>query len=335
MRNPSRTSRLPQLLAAVLGTVMLHAAQAAGPHIERLSSTVSDLSKSVAFYERGLSFELVRYEDRAGEDFARLSGVPGAKARAAVLRLGTAEIELVQYTSGTGRKIPADSKSPDLWFQHFAIIVSDMKKAHAQLAKLHPLGISAKGPQQLPPSTGNVQAFKFKDPDGHPLELLYFPAGAGRPMWHEPSSDRIFLGIDHTAIGISDTGATKAFYTDLLGIPMAYESLNSGPTQERLDGTLGAVVRITGILPPSGGIGIEFLDYRTPPTGRIAPVDTVGNDLSHMHVVLRVEALDALAKTLADHKVPFVSPGPQPLPGGLRGLQVRDPDRHVVQLIGQ
>lgn len=335
MLNPSWPGALRVLLASALSAVCLQYALAAGPHIERISSTVSNLGRSVSFYERGLGFELVRYEDRSGEDYARLSGVPDAKARVAVLRLGGSEIELVQYTSGTGRRIPTDSKSPDLWFQHFAIIVSDMKRAYAQLKLLRPIEISAGGPQQLPPSTGNVQAFKFKDPDGHPLELLYFPTGAGRPVWQEPADGRIFLGIDHTAIGIADTAASKTFYAELLGLPVAYETVNTGPTQERLDGTLGAVVHITGVLPPSGGIGVEFLDYRTPPTGRATPVDTAGNDLVHMHLVLHVDSLDALAETLAERKVPFISPGPQPLPGGLRGLQVRDPDRHVIQLVGQ
>ena len=44
--------------------------------------------------------------------------------------------------------------------------------------------ISEGGPQLLPPSNGAVRAFKFRDPDGHPLELIWFPPGQGRAVWH-------------------------------------------------------------------------------------------------------------------------------------------------------
>jgi hypothetical protein len=39
------------------------------------------------------------------------------------------------------------------------------------------------------PRNGSVQAFKFRDRDGHPLELLYFPPGQGRPIWHQQAKD--------------------------------------------------------------------------------------------------------------------------------------------------
>src|SRR5262249_25717905 len=81
--------------------------------------------------------------------------------------------------------------------------------------------ISVGGPQILPPRNGSVRAFKFRDPDGHPLELLYFPPGQGRPIWHQQARDDTFLGIDHSAIGISDTSVSLAFYADILGMTQA------------------------------------------------------------------------------------------------------------------
>ena len=39
-------------------------------------------------------------------------------------------------------------------------------------------------PQRLPDwnaTAGGIKAFYFKDPDGHPLEILQFPAGKGDP----------------------------------------------------------------------------------------------------------------------------------------------------------
>src|SRR5262249_23827975 len=98
--------------------------------------------------------------------------------------------------------------------------------ACASFALLKSIG----GPQTLPPQNGSVRAFKFRDPDGHPLELLYFPPGQGRSIWHQHANDRIFLGIDHSAIGISDTSVSSAFYADLPGMTRTYATTNRGPT---------------------------------------------------------------------------------------------------------
>ena len=60
---------------------------------------------------------------------------------------------------------------------------------------------------------------------------------------------RLFLGIDHSAIGISSTERSTAFYRDLIGLTVAGGSVNTGMTQEQLDNAFGAVVRITGLRP--------------------------------------------------------------------------------------
>ncbi len=54
--------------------------------------------------------------------------------------------------------------------------------------------ISRDGPQRLPANTGDVTAFKFRDPEGHPLELLAFAAGAVPPRWQRRDPDALFLG---------------------------------------------------------------------------------------------------------------------------------------------
>jgi len=175
--------------------------------------------------------------------------------------------------------------------------------------------------------------FYFCDPDGHPLELLYFPPGQGRPIWHQQARDDTFLGIDHSAIGISDTSVSLAFYADILGMTQEYATTNRGPAQEALDGTFNAVVRITGLRPIApDGPGIELLDYRTPPTGRPAPADTASNDLVHIHLSLRVDALEQEVQSLDGHRARFVSPGIVTLKDGRRAAMVRDPDGHALLL---
>jgi hypothetical protein len=56
-------------------------------------------------------------------------------------------------------------------------------------------------PQRIPDSNqaaAGIRAFYFKDPDGHNLEVIYFPPGKGNPKWKKPTN-QTFLGIDHTA----------------------------------------------------------------------------------------------------------------------------------------
>src|SRR5208282_4965262 len=211
--------------------------------IERILVTVSDLDRAEGFYRDGLGFETVGRGEMTGDGFAHLVGLRDGRAKTLTMRLGQEEVTFVQYNMA-GNPYPADSRSPDLWFQHFAIVVSDMDKAYATLRRVGFTPISDAGPVTLPPANGFVKAFKFRDPDGHPLELLYFPPGQGRKIW-AGAGDRLFLGIDHSAIGVADTERSEAFYEKLLGMSVAYEGLNRGPDQERLDGTFGAVVQIT------------------------------------------------------------------------------------------
>jgi catechol 2,3-dioxygenase-like lactoylglutathione lyase family enzyme len=326
-------------LGLALGMI---AAVCAGPtyadvtRLERITLTTADLSKTEAFYRDGLGFTTVSRRMLDDPAWQHLVGVPGAVVESLVMRIGDEEVEFQRY-SVAGRPYPADSRSADRWFQHFAIVVSDIDRAYAHLRQHVPLvPISDGGPQTLPPQNGFVQAFKFRDPDGHPLELLHFPAGTGRPTWNAPGRDGLFLGIDHSAIGVSDTPQSQAFY-ESLGLKAAYRIVNRGPTQERLDGTFNAVVKISGFLPPAGaGPGVEFLDYRVPSNGRPAPVDTAANDIAHVHLRFAVENLTAMSDALFDKGVRFLSPGVVEMDrsryGYAHAAMIRDPDGHALLL---
>ncbi len=91
------------------------------------------------------------------------------------LRLGNQIVEIVQFGE-TGSMPYVTLAANDTRFHHFAIVVADMTHAMKQLAS-HPgwAALSRNGPHLLPQSSGGVTAFKFCDPDGHPLELLQFP----------------------------------------------------------------------------------------------------------------------------------------------------------------
>src|SRR5262247_2987734 len=182
------------------------------PVVEQVGAigmTVSDMDTSVEFFSKVLSFEKVSDVEVIGDDYERLQGVFGLRMRVVRMRLGDEFIELTEYIAPRGRPIPVDSRSNDRWFQHIAIITSDMDRAYQWMRK-NKVEHASTGPQRLPDwnkNAGGIKAFYFNDPDGHALEILEFPQGKGDARWHA-ATDRLFLGIDHTAIVVADTDAS-------------------------------------------------------------------------------------------------------------------------------
>ncbi len=306
--------------------------------VASIGMTVSDLDRSIDFFTKALDFEKVSETEIAGETYERLTGVFAMRARVATLRLGEETITLTQFLAPRGRPRPEVAYSNDRWFQHIAIIVSDMDRAYARLREAGVEHVSP-GPQLLPEwnkNAGGISAFYFRDPDGHALEILHFPPDKGAAKWHGEKSGRLFLGIDHTAIVVSDTEASLRFYRDVLGFRVAGESENYGPEQERLNSVHGARLRITG-LRAAEGPGIEFLQYLAPGAGRAMPVDERANDLMHWQTMLRARGRTDLAARIRAANVPLVSPGivdtPDRALGFSRALLVRDPDGHVMEIV--
>lgn len=297
-----------------------------------IGTTVSDLDRSVEFYTRVLDFEKVRETEAAGPGLERLTGVFGSRCRTAWLRLGDETLELTEFLAPEGRPIPIDSKSNDRWFQHIAIVVSDIDKAYAKLRQ-HRVRHASTGPQLLPSwnkNAGGIAAFYFKDPDGHALELIHFPLGKGQARW-QSSSGKLFLGIDHTAIVVADTERATKFYCNLLGLRVAGESENYGTEQEHLNNVFGARLRISALRAPAGP-GIELLEYLAPTDGRDAPVDSHANDLWHWHVSLQTPNTQDLESLSDKVRGGWISPGivadlPEFSPFS-SGFQARDPDGH-------
>jgi catechol 2,3-dioxygenase-like lactoylglutathione lyase family enzyme len=305
--------------------------------MDAVGLTVADMDRSVEFYSKVLSFKKVSDVEVAGSDYERLQGVFGVRMRVVRLRLGDEFIELTEYLAPRGRTIPADSRSNDRWFQHLAIVVSDMDRAYRRLREGKVEHISTE-PQRLPDwnkAAGGIRAFYFRDPDGHPLELIHFPRDKGDPKWQR-DTDRLFLGIDHTAIAVGDTQTSLRFYRDVLGLKVDGGSENYGTEQEHLANVFGARIRITS-LGAATGPGIELLEYLTPRDGRDIPRDERANDVVHAQTRLVVPDADQAARSLAGGKYALVSPGvvtvPQEKLGFTKGFLVRDPDGHVLELV--
>lgn len=343
---PLLAGRVLALVALVLGahTVFTTSAcvaqgQAAKPLVSAVASvgmTVEDLDRSVEFYSRVLAFTKIREVELAGDSWEHLEGVFGVRIRVARLQLGSEQIELKEYLAPKGRPVPR-SLSNDRWFQHIAIITSDMDRAYNWLRQNKVRHVSS-SPQLLPgyiKAAAGIRAFYFEDPDGHPLEVLQFPSDKGDLKWHQ-STSQLFLGIDHTAIVVGDTEASLKFYRGALGFKVSGESENYGPEQEHLNSVFGARLRITS-LRASNGPGIELLEYLAPTNGRSMPGDERANDLVHHETCLVTEDMGAASRWLREARSPFISSAIVSFPKAEAGfhlaLLVRDPDGHPIRLV--
>ena len=158
-RSSARTARRREcgamirlrILAFLCGLLLAAPLALGGPAVEAVSHVaipVAQLDRAVSFYE-AIGF-VQEDEGAAGVDDARM-------------RLGSERIVL---TMRGGRPVPAGSRSNDLWFQHLAIVVSDIDRAYDIALRAGAVPISA-GPQILPawnPDAGGIRAVYFRDP---------------------------------------------------------------------------------------------------------------------------------------------------------------------------
>ena len=209
--------------------------------VERLARVVLntvDAGRLAAFYVDVLGFRIVATNDDVTS-----------------LAIGTTRLDLCEVGRDS-RPYPDDVPGWSPLFQHCAIVVSDMAAAMDSLQASDAWSpISTDGPERLPPNTGDVTAFKFRDPEGHPLELLAFPAD------REPVVGGPFRRIDHTAISVADVERSIAFYARL-GFRVSGRSLNSGPAQERLDAIPNAGVDVVSLCVRDTKPHLELLGYR-------------------------------------------------------------------------
>jgi catechol 2,3-dioxygenase-like lactoylglutathione lyase family enzyme len=243
------------------------------------------------------------------------------------LRLGSQIIRLIRAQPG-GRLYPADVAGWNPLFQHIAIVVADMARAYTHLSALpgwRP--ISTSGPQGLPAASGGVSAFKFRDPEGHPLELIGFPPGAVPPQWQIASQD-VCLGIDHSAISVSSTATSIDFY-ESLGLDRSGGSLNVGREQAMLDDVPDAVVEVTALTPALPTPHIELLCYQGNFDRRVQA--QAANDATATRLVLTVESRATL-EAICAHASSALLSGPELRENNLYRALLHDPDGHLICL---
>jgi catechol 2,3-dioxygenase-like lactoylglutathione lyase family enzyme len=295
--------------------------------IDRITLVVADIDRAEQDYVAAFGCVV----EHRGDIEPALTGVlcvRPARGRRSLLRLGRERIELLEFTDAMGRAYPPDSTSTDIWFQHVAIVVNDMASAHRDVAanpRFRP--ISRNGPVRLPESSGGVTAFKFRDHDGHPLELLAFPGGRVPRPWRDARGGGPFLGVDHTAIAVSDADRSARFFTSVFGFSEGARTENGGPEQADLDDVEDVRVSVRRIASDLPAPRLELLHYHTG-LRRPVPQETASNDIVATHSVIRVGSLDATAAALAGRGTPLADRNLMTLNGGTRAALVTGPDRH-------
>ncbi len=297
----------------------------------RIGITVADLDRQAGFFRDALGLDCgpLRVED----DPARLDllGLPrGTVLRIAEIRVGQQVLELAQFDP-PGRPYPAKPASNDPWFQHVALVYGDINAVWQRLQGHHAGTVTQGRPDLLPPNTGGVTAFKFRDPEGHPLELIAFPPGAGAPVWQDGTGSGI-IGYDHSAVVVTDLAESLAFYRDILGFRIASRSLNQGPEQDRLDGLQGCLVDVVALAPSEAAVPhIELLHYRTPASLRLR-AEVGARDIASARQIHQTGELDAIVIRARAAGIRFVSPGIVTPGDGGRAATLRDPDGHMIVL---
>ena len=299
--------------------------------LERVEVSVSDLDRATLFFREALDLLVGPTQSLLDTRWNALLGLNAeTKMRTAEIAFRGEVLRLAAFDP-PGASYPSLRASNDPWFEHVALVTGDMQSVWSRLEGAHPKTVTAGAPVLLPPNTGRVTAFKFRDPEGHPLELISFPLGVGDARWQQGGTG--IRGFDHTAIVVTDLDRSLAFYTELLGMRIGGRSLNQGPEQDRLDGLTGCVVDVVALQPVDQPTPhLELLRYRSPAAA--APISpSKANDVASVRQVYRVDNLGALVSRLPSDRTAFVSHGLVALGNGASGAAIRDPDGHLIVLL--
>jgi glyoxylase I family protein len=135
--------------------------------------TVSNLDRSLAFWQNVLGFELSHRAHQTGDLAREITGVAGAEISIAVLKAPGHKIELLEYLAPPDRK-RADLKPCDVGSVHIALTVDNLD---AVLNAIATSGWKAAGQPQTLQSGPNAgkRVIYVRDPDGTTIEFMQVP----------------------------------------------------------------------------------------------------------------------------------------------------------------
>lgn len=296
--------------------------------IARVSRTVSDLGRAVAFHTDALDFRVVDESNHRDRSWGQLMGVPELHSHSFTLRLGEDELELVAFDP-PGAPCPRPNDTGHICRQRIAIAVSDMDAAFNRLCGYSFTAITEAGPQILPALYGGRRAYKFRDPDGHALELIEFVDAGSEKTWRRQAG--LFLGIDHTAIDVADVKRSIDFYTRILGMTMTSSPHMPGAAREYVEPEHQKLASVIDVhCACCTHPYLELISYPLPADNGSALSAHV-NDICADRMIVEVDDLPSLVDALRAAHIDVVSLGPSPT-GAHAAVIARDPSGHLLQL---
>jgi catechol 2,3-dioxygenase-like lactoylglutathione lyase family enzyme len=136
--------------------------------------TVSDLERSLDFWQNVLGFKLSHRAHQKGEMAEQITGVTGSEIKLAVLKTpGGHKIELLEYLAPPDRKY-SDVRPCDVGHVHVALLVDDLDAVLERIATSS--WKTAGKPQTLKtgPNAGKRVVY-VRDPDGATIEFMQPP----------------------------------------------------------------------------------------------------------------------------------------------------------------
>lgn len=133
-----------------------------------LTMVVSDMDRSLEFYQKVLGFETLFDVHLEGSDLEAMVGTPGAKGRMAGGMLGGSRVELLCF------EYPKyEQTSQGLGYGNMALRVEDATAAYAEAQRL---GVPT---NSEPADIVGHKMFMVLDPDGTLIEIIQYPPETG------------------------------------------------------------------------------------------------------------------------------------------------------------
>lgn len=142
--------------------------------ISHVGICVTSLDRAIQFYELAFKMALVVRGSFSGRHYQAILGIEGAAGQAALLRKGSLELELFEFSHPRKLPGPIDRAVCEYGISHFCVEVTDIDVEYERL-KL--LGVRF----HCAPITfeGVARATYGRDPDGNVFELLEHREKAG------------------------------------------------------------------------------------------------------------------------------------------------------------
>jgi glyoxylase I family protein len=137
--------------------------------MNHMSFTVSDLERSVEFYQKVLGLNLLDIGGRDPLFSEKVTGVKGADLRVAYLGTSNCAVELIQYLSPKGKKI--DTRTCNIGSAHVCFVVDNFQ---AMIDNLRKNNVVFSGEPSIVPGGPNKgkAVLYFEDPDSNTIEFL-------------------------------------------------------------------------------------------------------------------------------------------------------------------